>query len=231
MSIATAEQVLDSARTYLDDEMGVRWPDESLLPKLQEAHREMKTAFLLNGLPVINAVSTIMTVPALVTDDLNLDLSTVSGYPSDLLEPIWLKERQVGQMNRDFIDMVECDFIPNLDKQVNLIWWAWIAEKIILRGATVSNQVQLRYRRELTPPTKLTDSIGVLLGEIFLSYRIAAKAAEAMNDMGRKQEWDREAQKNLDTVIRAAVKEMQNLPAKRRPYHRGAGRTRVLRDF
>ena len=39
------------------------------------------------------------------------------------------------------------------------------------------------------------------------------------------------AERNLGRILDMNIKELQDLPAKRRPYHRGYGRNRVLRDF
>src|SRR5690348_7524569 len=126
----TTFQCLESARIHLNDEMGLMWPDNRLLPKFQEAHRELKNELILNGIPVVHEVSVVLTVPAGTTD-----LTTVTNYPSDMLIPIWLKERQVGQQNVDFTDMVQVSFIPNTQQEVYLNYWAWIEEKIMLLGA------------------------------------------------------------------------------------------------
>jgi len=213
--------------------MGTRWPDEVLLPKLREAHRELKLSLLLNDIPVINAVSTIITVPPQTIDDNNLDLSTVSGYPVNMISPIWLKERALGDTNDAFTDMKEVDFIPNVVLGVSLNYWAWMGQTIMLRGATTTTQVQIRYNQELTPPTLLTDSIGVLLGECFLAYQVAAKAVESVSDPknldARVSMFKANASYNLDLILRSAVKELQNLPAKRRAYHRGATQNKIIR--
>ena len=230
--MALAYQVLTSARTYLNDDDATLWPDARLLPKLQEAHRELALRLLLNGVPVTNALTAVLTVPANTVDGQNVDMSTVSGYPTDIVEPIWLKERTVGQTNQDFVDMTEVDFLPNLQKSTELVWWTWFQEKIFLLGALNDVQVQLRYRRGLTTPITVNDPIGVLYGELFLSRRTAAIAVESTGkDAARALNLTQEANNHFDTIRRAAIKEMQNLPARQRPYHRGRGRSRVLRDF
>src|ERR1035437_6370810 len=115
---ATAFQVLESARIHLNDEIGLIWTDNRLLPKLQEAHRELKNELLLNGIPVIYEVSVVLSVPALTTD-----LTTVTNYPSDLLSPIELKERSVGGQNIDFTGMSQVNFIPNSQQATTLNYW------------------------------------------------------------------------------------------------------------
>ncbi len=229
--MALAYQVLDSARTYLDDDDRSSWPDQKLLPKLQEAHRELALKLILCGVPVTNELSTVITVPADTVDGHNVDLSLVTGYPTDIIEPIWLKERAIGQQNQDFVDMTEVDFLPNLQKSTELIWWCWQQEKVFLLGALNDVQVILRYRRGLPTPVTVNDAIGVLYGELFLSRRVASMAMESIGNSARATSLNAEAMMHFDTIKRAAVKEMQNLPARKRPYHRGRGRSRVLRDF
>jgi len=211
----TSFQVLESARIHLNDEMGLLWPDNRLLPKLQEAHRELKNELILNGIPVVHEVSVVLTVPANTTD-----LTTVTNYPSDMLIPIWLKERQVGQQNVDFTDMLQVSFIPNTQQEVYLNYWAWIQEKIILLGALNVTQVQIRYNRDLNFPIQVNDTIGVLLGETFLSYRTSALAALSVKDYDQANALDAIAKGNLYNIIAFNVKGLQNIPGRRRPYHR-----------
>lgn len=215
-----AYKVLDSARTHLNDENGYNWTDARLFPKLVEAHRELQAELLLAGIPVIDAVSTIITVPAAPDDNTQVDLSTIAGYPTNIIVPIWMKERQVGQQNVDFVDMREVDFLPSITKGAQLQYWCWIGEVILLLGAVNNTQVQLRYRAGIPIPQNVNDSIGFLMGEIFLSYRTAALAAGAIGDKELKAFLTAESKSNLDKIVRLNIKQRQNLPAKRRPYHR-----------
>lgn len=231
--VATASTAMKLARTHLNDEQGSLWSDFKLFPKVQAAYREMMNELEVNDIPLLNAVTAVLTVPAQTVDDNNLDMSTVSGYPTDILEPIWMKERAVGQMNADFVDMTKVDFIPNITLGTELIWWCWIDDTIMLRGALNSTQVQIRYKRYIQPPNFINDSLIVPLSETFLGPEAAymamistpnfnEKSADALKSL---------AERNLDNIVREAVMQMQNLPAKRRPYHRGRGRSRAIRDF
>ena len=49
-----------------------------------------------------------------------------------MILPIWMKERQLGQWNQDFVDMVEVDFLPNIDLDVYLHYWCWYQNTILL---------------------------------------------------------------------------------------------------
>lgn len=217
----TAYQVLESSRIHLNDEMALYWPDNRLLPKLQEAHRELNNELVLNGIPVLHQVSVTLSVPANTTD-----LTTVTSYPADMIVPIWLKERQVGQQDQDFTDVQQVNFLPNIQKDTTLNFWSWIGEKIMLVGALNATEVQLRYEKTMTTPVQVNDTIGVYLGESFLSYRTAALAAASIKDYDQSKYLDGIAQTNLGKVIGLNVKALQNLPVKRIPYHRRYGNGR-----
>ena len=224
--MALASVALNTARTLLNDDAATLWTDAVLIPKLQEAHRELQVKLQLSGIPVINAVTVVLSVPANTTD-----LSTVAGYPTNLVKPEQLKERVPGQKDEDFREMTEVDFIPNINRSTPLTCWSWIGEKILLLGSTIATEVQLRYWRGLPAIVDGTSQIGFIFGENYLGHRTAALAASSTgNDSGYK-EWTSEAMAKMDEIIRMNVKGLQNLPANRRPYHRGRGKRRVLRDF
>jgi hypothetical protein len=227
--------VLYRARTHLNDDDGSNWPDPRLIPKAQQAFEELEAELYLAGIPIINSQNAIFTVPAYdinANNGVPLDLSTLPAYPKDLILPLSMKERAVGDQWRDFVDMIETDFTPITTIDRNLRYWTWYQGKIIVMGCLQDRQVLLRYQRFLPIPGLNTDSVIVPLGQLHLSYRTAALAALSqpmMRQLG--MDLDQRAQINLDKIVRMNIKQQQNLPTKRRPYHRGYGRNRVLRDF
>ena len=224
--MAQALVALNSAREYLNDSQATLWSDLTLIPKLQKAHREMQVKLQLAGIPVIRANSVVLSVPRGTTD-----LTTVTGYPQDLIEPRWMKERAMGELEQDFIDMQECADIPSVQGATELVWWCWQGEKILLLGATSDREVRLRYIKGLPVPNASTDQIGYLFGENYLGPRTASLAAQAVEDPQLYQTCFSDAAQNMLDLIRMGIKQLQNLPTNRRPYHRGRGRTRALRDF
>jgi hypothetical protein len=224
--MAQALVALNAAREYLNDSAVTLWSDLVLIPKLQKAHREMQVKLQLAGIPVIRAGTSILSVPAGTTD-----LTTVIGYPADLIEPRWMKERMQGELEQDFVDMTECADIPSIQKSTELVWWCWQGEKILLLGSTQNREVRLRYIRGLPVPQANTDQIGYLFGENYLGPRTASLAAQAVEDPQLYQSCFADAAQNMQDLIRMGIKQLQNLPTNRRPYHRGRGRTRALRDF
>lgn len=224
--MANTSVALDTARTLLNDDAGTLWTDAVLLPKLKEAHREMQTKLVLAGIPVIKAATAVLSVPANTTD-----LTSVVGYPTDLIEPTWLKERTPGQQERDFVDMTEVADVPNLNPTTELIYWCWIGEKILLLGAVVNRDVKIRYMKGITVPVAGTSPIGFLFGESYLGHRTAALSASSVGNKTAHDELTQEANMKFQEIVALNIKGGQNLPARKRPYHRGHGRSRVLRDF
>lgn len=235
MPSALAGVAVKSIKSLLNDEQGTNWGDYKLYPKLRIAYQEMMNEFVLAGVPIINQnTTTPLTVAAITVDDNNVDLSTTAGYPTDMLEPIWMKERAVGQANKDFVDMTQVDFIPQVSLSgIQLIWWAWEHGTILLRGCTSPVQVIIRYKRQLSPPNVPTDDLIVPLAETFLAPETAYMALTSTPNYDEKvaRSLKALAERNLENIVSQAVRGLQNLPSKRRPYHRGHGRSRAIRDF
>lgn len=224
--MATAGQAMDSARAHLNDVGATIWTNTVLLPFVQEAHRELRNKLVLNGVPVIDKVTAVLSVPAYTTD-----LTTAAGYPTDMVVPLWLKERNVGDDNSDFIDMNQRDFIPNAMQDIWLYWWAWIGEKIYFIGSTQDEEVQLRYRRQITTPSGVSSDLGFINAEIYISYRIASMACNSIGEIDKGKMLQETSMVNLDEVIRLNVKQMQGLPARRRPYHRRYSNNTIVRGI
>lgn len=234
MSVLQLSDAYRRARTLLNDDDASNWPDYRLLLKTQQAFEELEAELILAGIPIINSQTIIITVPPYNIDAFGgtpLDISTLAGYPTDIILPIWMKERQIGEIFRDFVDMTEVDTIPTATTETNLRYWCWYQNTIIVLGALNPVQVQLRYQRILPIPNANTDSIIVPLGQMYLSYKIAALCCDSVGDKDRRDDYSKRADINLDRIIRMNIRQQQDLPAKRRPYHRGQGRNRVLRDF
>jgi len=225
--------VLAQVRAILNDEEGANWPDQKLLKKAKFAFEEFEAELLLYGIPLLNTTVIKMTVPKLAPSfiDQDFDLSTLSGYPTDMILPIWMKERILNEKRENFVDMVETSFIPNVSIDQALRYWTWREGRIYLLGALLDNEVQIRYQRLLPVPGVNTDTVFVPLAQLFIAYRTAALCMESIKDRQAKIDLNEQAVYNLDRLLRLFVKQQQNVPAKRRPYHRGLGRTRVLRDY
>jgi hypothetical protein len=223
MPVLQLGDVYRRARGFLNDDEATNWTDYKLRNKLEHAFDELQAELVLAGIPVITSSSAIMTVPAMSLDDINVDMSSVPGYPQDMLFPIGMRERPLGDRNSDFVDMVDVDFIPNVDITTTLNYWSWEQNTILLRGALNPVQVELRYQKLLATPNVNTDSIIVPLAQLFLAPRTAALAYDSLGNRQRRDDLTIMSSANLDKIIRMNIKQLQDMPAKRKPYHRGRG--------
>jgi hypothetical protein len=215
--MALASVALDSARTYLNDVNSQIWTDTVLLPYLKEAHRDMLLVLWLNGLPVIKEKSSTINVTA---------LATTLTLPSDLIEPIWLKERSQGSSDQ-WIEMTETEFEPDRNKETTLNYWTWREEVIAFVGATTNREVLLRYWKSLAAVTTASSALGFILAEAFLGPQTAGYAAGSVGNLTLagellfvQSQQVGVAGSKLDMIVRANVKGQQNLPARRIPYRR-----------
>jgi hypothetical protein len=193
--MALTSVALATARTLLNDDNATVWTDPILLPKLQEAHRELQTDLWLVGSPVVREV----TIPILVSQG-NTDLG--ANQPLDLVSPTALKEAESA--DGTWVDMTEVNYIPfDVAKTSKLVYWAWRGEKIRFLGATANRYVVVFYRKLITVPATATDPIGIIFGELYLGARTAALAA---GSVGNKDVYDTVtalAKANFEKVVAA----------------------------
>ena len=209
--MANLSEAIEITRTLLNDNMAQRWADSVLVPKAKVAHRQLQQELALND------ISVLMDQTAALTVNIG-DVSLGSSQPSDMVQPIDLKERDFGSTGL-YDPMIECRFLPSVVQESSLIFWAWYEEKINFIGALSKRDVQLRYLKSLATPSTLNDAIGVILGENYIGPQTAflATGDVAFSDM---------AKTSLDRIIRTAVKQQQGMPVRRLPY-RYRGRRRI----
>lgn len=191
--MAILDQALKSARTYLNDDNGTVWTDAALIPKAQEAHRELQATLWTAGSPSVRAVSAPITIP----------LGTVALgalTPTDLVTPIFLYE--ASTILEDWVSMTEVMFFPRPVVQgLTLIYWSWQNEQILFVGATADRRIVVQYRKLITIPSAIGDPIGITFGELYIAPRTAAIA---VGSVGNKESYDvmtALANENLAKVI------------------------------
>ena len=193
--MALTSVALATARTLLNDDNATMWTDAILLPKLQEAHRELQTQLWDMNSPVVREVSSAITVATPAT---SLGVS----QPADLLAPTKLMETSVAGIA--WVDMTEVNYLdPSLVAATTLIYWCWREEIITFVGASVSRDVKVFYRKLITIPVAAASAIGIAFGEMYLGARTAAFAA---GSVGNKESYDaltQIANTNLDKVLKA----------------------------
>jgi len=190
-------QVLVTARTYLNDDNATQFPDQVLIPKIQEAHRELQEELWVVGSPIVRG----QTLVAYATPT-----QVLGAMPQDFLCPTALFENTAGATvsTAGWQPMTEAFYIPlGTVLGPTLGWWVWQQEVITVAGATASRAVVVQYRRQITIPVLSTDLIGILFGESYLAARAAAICAGTVGNEAIYTAMTALSKENLAKVISA----------------------------
>lgn len=194
---APLSTVLATARTYLNDDNIITWPDQTLIPKAQEAHRELQTELWVIGSGLVRKTSNIITVPLGTTN-----LHEINLQPEDLLTPTAIYE--ASTVAEDWLPMTEqAYFPPGLQPTTSLVFWQWLDEEIKFVGCTQARRIIIHYRRLIPIPTSATDVIGILFAESYLAARTAAIAAGSVGNADAYAAMTALAKENLAKLIAA----------------------------
>lgn len=192
----TLQTVLTIARGYMNDDNATQFNDPVLIPKAQEAHRELQEELWMIGSPIVRAQSGPIAYASGTTE--------LTGLPNDLLAPMVLFENSSGSTaaSAGWQPMTEIFYIPLGTAQgTTLSWWSWQQEKIILLGASANRAVIMQYRRKIPIPNVLTDPIGILSAESYLGARTAAIAVGTLGNADAMGALTTIAQANLAKII------------------------------
>ena len=193
------QQVLATARTLMNDDLGVSYPDETLIPKVQEAHRELQTKLWNAGSPVVRRELLINSLPALSS---SLGLLT----PIDLITPfeIWENAPNAPLNDANWLPITESYSIPMGISPGNKIeYWAWREEQVLFLPASQSRSILLKYRKRLPFLNIPTDDIGIIAGELYLAARSVALLAGSLGNETVHDKLTERANMNLDEIFRA----------------------------
>jgi hypothetical protein len=187
-----ASVVLATARTLLNDDAATNWTDAALIPKLQQAHKELQIKLRRAAAPVMkNQYTEVLAASA-------------TGFvtpPADLVAPIQLWETSSGGAVNTYALMTEADPLPNVVPTTTLIWWSWRDEFVTFIGSSAIRQVLMLYWRSLALPAANTDLIGFINGELYLAPRTAALAAGSVGQAAEMQALATLADGSLNEVI------------------------------
>lgn len=191
-------QVLTTARTYLNDDNATQFPDQVLIPKVQEAHRELQEELWVVGSPLVRGQTAVLAYVAAAT--------ALPTLPPDFLCPTAMFENAAGSTvaTPNWLPMTEAFYIPMGAAQgLTLDWWSWQQELVVLRGASANRAVIVQYRRQIPIPVLSTDVIGILFGESYLAARAAGMAAGTLGNAEALAAMTALSKENLAKVITA----------------------------
>lgn len=180
--MANLSVALASARTYLNDDPGSVWSDAALLPKAQEAHRELQSRLWKCGSPAVRSQTA---DSGIVITAGSVDMG--GSLPADILTPFRMVEFGTAETMANATPMTERTFLPTIAQDTLLNYWAWREDKIVFLGATTDRKVILYYRKSIAIPAVSGDPIGILLGEMYIGARTAAMAH---GSVGNKDAYD-----------------------------------------
>lgn len=195
--MANLSVALASARTYLNDDNASLWSDAMLIPKAQEAHRELQVKLWLAGSPLVREESSAISVAS------GTGTSMSSGtYPSDLLAPTKLFEYAATvETIADAVEMTETDFLPHVAIGTTLKYWSWRKQVIQFVGCSATRKVVIQYRRSITIPAASGDDIAILFGELYIGVRAAAIAAKSVGNQEDYDTFTQISNSNLELII------------------------------
>lgn len=214
--MALASAVMGIARAKLNDTPGDLFTNTVLLPHLVSAWNVLQSTMKSNGIPTTRTTSAALSIPAGVKV---ISLSSVPPFPSDLVEPIEVWEKNPSDSEDSYVKMTEAAWVP-FDEPTGLLRiWAWLDQEIQLVGATQVRDVKIRYVANLAAITSDSTNIPVISSEEYLGTKTAALAAEFIGaNRTRSDRLESMAEIELRKFINIAVRGMQGLTTKRIPY-------------
>lgn len=213
----TAGDVFDGARALLNDQDDQIFHNEDLLAYLKTAFRELREFFELSNIPVTNESYNVLSIPAGTTV---VNFVSTPALPSDLVEirAVWARVHDTNP----WFPLTRREFIPpQLDgiEYTEFIYWAWVANELLLCESNQVQDLKLQYIRQMTEPADENSTLGIINGQSFLEARVAALAAQFMSENPeRAQELNAQATIALDRVIGVENKSKQAIYVRRRPF-------------
>lgn len=203
----TVQHAFKTARMLLNDINGITWSDHLLIPLMQQAHTELVQELELNSHGVVTYETIPIYVPA--------NTQTMPNLPANIVNPESMMER-VPRTSRDsFVDMMRVTYIPQVNPEMQLHFWAWMQDEIRFVGATQDREVILRYKGLIVTPEVLTDPLGCIHAETYIGPRIAALAKDIAGvDSEKTTEM---AEKALYKLVQSHVHKNQR-PVRNRAY-------------
>jgi len=209
--MATVLDAVKIARGMLNDDDGLTWSDALMMPKVIQAQGEILAKFQINGLPIVKSKTAAIVVPAFA-------VSLGANLPTDIDFPIKMDEYMIGETQDNAVPMTSVEFVPNFEQETTLRYWCWINSTIQFLGSTLPHNVILYYIKNLMSLKKLSDILPIPQSEIYLGPRIAAIILQSQKDLAGAQAAQATAETNLSLVVRAQIKNQQNLPVRRKPF-------------
>ncbi len=215
----TIGSILPRAAARLNDAAQTVFTNDAMLPYAQDAADELQAMLDLYGILVLEKTSKIITIPQFTGGPGTFqDMNSIGLLPNDMLEPQKLEERLAGSTDM-FMPMVQRQWEPDILPTDSLRYWTYREENIFFVGATTVREIKIFYKKRLLVVTDTNSVIAVNNSNMYMINRIAALSARYIGENPtRADELDKEADSNMDWLIRIGVKSKQGARSRRRPY-------------
>lgn len=207
-----ASDVMDDAAALMNDVAKVLYSYTNQLPYLKLAHEDLVMKLKSNGVPAIDEMSGALTVNALAV--------TLATPPSDMLVPLALEERAVGEGDDDWVPMERKDWEPTVQQDTTLRYWTWRELEIKFVGATENRQVRVKYRKYLTSPSGSGSAITMYDARSYLGKRQAMYCARFIGENEERAQFcGGLAEEALHDLLSSAINVQQDKPVRPRPFN------------
>lgn len=214
-----AGPVMDKSASLLNDTARTVYTYAAQLPYLQIAMHELQEYFQLHNIPMTEAVSAVINVPAGITEIVYVG-GAYPTLPTDMIEPESVYESSEGA--NSYTLMTKKQFLPvNSTPVTHFGVYTWQGQKIKLLAAAGDIDVKIDYIRELfgTPIVDETSIINVINARTFLEFRTAALCAEFIERNNTSSDaLNAYGALGLDRATGISIKGTQNISTRRRPF-------------
>src|SRR5258706_985258 len=213
--MTAGDVILEAQTVYLNDSLGANYPSAVLLPILSKACKDLEIELQSNGVSEVKEISSILSVPINT-----LILNTVAGFPSDLLDPIELKERASGGTLADFVPMRQLEWEPTIIADEWIKFWDYREGEIKLNPAISVRDVLIRYIKSFVTISGVNTVIPIVQAGGYLAARVGAIAAANIGENPtRAQTCQTQSDMRLIKLLNVMVKQNQSIPVRRRRFN------------
>lgn len=193
--IQDAEFVLNQARMYLNDMNIQLWDDSTLMPMLQQAHRELQVQMRQSAAPIMRGY---------YSEPISIEQDSFANPPNDLIQPIQLWSSPTPNfvapnLMTEMIDLPD----PSLVNNPLLSIWSFAEQLVRWVPISTTSNVLMIYQRSLPLPAAAGDSISFIEGELWLGPRTAAIAMGTVGEENTSSTAAQNATEWLSAVILA----------------------------
>lgn len=211
---------MDGSRALLNDQDAQIYTNTNLLPYLKTAFRELRELLSESNIPVTNQTDTVLSIPASTT---TISFTSTPALPEDLVEiqRIWFRQADTNP----WYPLTRREFIPPQLEGIEyseFMYWAWVDNEVRLLPSNQILDLKLEYIQQLTEPADANSLLGIINGQTFLEYRVAALAARYMMENPElAQDLDANTEAARSRLINIENKAKQSIYTRRRPFRAG----------